>query len=160
STVIAKLVSDGIVSWDSKVADLDPGFRLADAYPTAELTIRDLFNHRSGLPGTAGDDLEIIGYDRAEILRRLRYVKPSSSFRSGYSYSNFGLTEGGVAAAAAAGKSWEDVSQEKLFGPLGMHLTSYRHDDFLKHTDRAALHVQIGGAWVAKVERNPDAQAP
>src|SRR5262249_48685281 len=160
STVIARLVSDGIVSWDSKIADLDPGFRLADPYPPAELTIRALFNHRSGLPGTAGDDLEIIGYDRAEILRRLRFVKPSSSFRAGYSYSNFGMTEGGVAAAKATGKSWEDVSEEKLFRPLGMTSTSYRHSDFLKQTNRAALHVPIGGDWVAKVERNPDAQAP
>ncbi|TIT55779.1 MAG: beta-lactamase family protein, partial [Mesorhizobium sp.] len=93
-------------SWDSKIADLDPAFRLAEAYPTSQLTIRDLFSHRSGLPGTAGDDLEDIGYDRAEILHRLRFVPPSSSFRAGYSYSNFGLTEGAVAAAMPTGKSW------------------------------------------------------
>lgn len=89
ATVVAALVSDGIVSWDSKIADLDPAFRLADPYPTSQLTVRDLFSHRSGLPGTAGDDLEDIGYDRAEILHRLRFVPPSSSFRAGYSYSNF-----------------------------------------------------------------------
>ena len=35
ATVVAALVSDGIVSWDSKIADLDPAFRLADPYPTS-----------------------------------------------------------------------------------------------------------------------------
>ncbi|TIQ33516.1 MAG: serine hydrolase [Mesorhizobium sp.] len=160
ATVVAALVSDRVVSWNSRIADLDPGFRLADPYPTSELTIRDLFAHRSGLPGTAGDDLEDIGYDRATILDRLRFVPPSSSFRAGYSYSNFGLTEGAVAAARPTGKSWEEVADEKLYRPLGMASTSSRNADFIKRPDRAALHVKVGGAWAAKIKRDPDAQAP
>lgn len=160
STVVAALVSDGVIGWASRIADLDPAFRLADPYPTSQLTIRDLFAHRSGLPGTAGDDLETIGYDRAEILKRLRFVPPSSSFRAGYSYSNFGLTEGAVAAARPTGKSWEEIAEEKLYRPLGMTSTSSRHTDFLTHSDRAALHVRLDGAWTAKIDRNPDAQAP
>lgn len=160
STVVAALVSEGLVSWDSRIADIDPAFRLSQAYPSAELTVRDLFAHRSGLPGTAGDDLEDIGYDRTEILKRLRFVSPSSSFRAGYSYSNFGLTEGGVAAARAAGLGWENAAEQKLYRPLGMTSTSSRHADFLAHANRASLHVRIGGSWTAAVERNPDAQAP
>lgn len=160
ATVVAALVSGGIVSWDSKIADLDPGFRLADPYPTSELTIRDLFAHRSGLPGTAGDDLEDIGYDRATILHRLRFVPPLSSFRAGYSYSNFGLTEGAAAAASPTGKSWEEVADEKLYRPLGMVSTSSRNADFIRRADRAALHVRVDGAWTAKIKRDPDAQAP
>ncbi|MET3577473.1 CubicO group peptidase (beta-lactamase class C family) [Mesorhizobium robiniae] len=160
ATIVAALVSDEIVSWDAKIADLDPGFRLSEPYPTSELTVRDLFAHRSGLPGTAGDDLEGIGYDRAEILHRLRFVPSMSSFRAGYSYSNFGLTEGAVAAAKPTGKPWEEIAEEKLYRPLGMASTSSRHADFIKHANRAALHVKIDGAWAAKVKRDPDAQAP
>ncbi|TPN76023.1 serine hydrolase [Mesorhizobium sp. CU2] len=160
ATVVAALVGEGIVSWDSRIADLDPAFRLADPYPTSQLTIRDLFAHRSGLPGTAGDDLEDIGYDRATILHRLRFVPPSSSFRAGYSYSNFGLTEGAVAAAMPTGKPWEDVAEEKLYRPLGMISTSSRLADFVKHANRAALHVRVDGAWAAEIKRDPDAQAP
>jgi CubicO group peptidase (beta-lactamase class C family) len=101
----APLVGDKALSWDSRIADIDPTFQLSEAYPTAQVTIRDLFAHRSGLPGNAGNELEQLGYDRDTILHRLRLVKPESSFRSKYSYSNFGLTEGGVAAAKAAGMS-------------------------------------------------------
>jgi CubicO group peptidase (beta-lactamase class C family) len=153
ATVVAALVSEGVVSWDSRIADLDPQFRLHDAYPSAEVTIRDLFSHRSGLPGTAGDDLEDIGYDRAAILSRLRLAVSSSSFRAGYSYSNFGLTEGAVAAAKPTGESWEQVAEERLYRPLGMASTSSRHADFLIRKNRAALHVQAGGAWAAQVKR-------
>ncbi len=160
STVIASLVSDGIVTWDSRIADLDPSFRLLDPYPTSQLTIRDLFAHRSGLPGAAGNDLEDIGYKRAETMRRLRFVPPSSSFRAGYSYSNAGLTEGALAAVRPTGKVWEDVAQDRLFRPLGMASSSYRHADFLTRANRASLHVRAGGAWTANIERNPDEQAP
>lgn len=160
STVIASLVSDGVVTWDSRIADLDPSFRLLDPYPTSQLTIRDLFAHRSGLPGSAGNDLEDIGYKRAETMRRLRFVPPSSSFRAGYSYSNAGLTEGALAAVRPTGKVWEDVAQERLFRALGMASSSYRHADFLTRSNRALLHVRSGGAWAAKIERNPDEQAP
>jgi CubicO group peptidase (beta-lactamase class C family) len=160
STVVAALVSKGPVTWDSKISDLDPSFRLHDPYPTAELTIRDLLAHRSGLPGTAGDDIEAIGYNREDVLRRLRFVLPSSSFRAGYSYSNAGFTEGAVAAAKPSGESWDAVAEEKLFRPLGMASTSSRYSDFLTRTNRAALHVKANGTWSAKIKRDPDTQAP
>jgi CubicO group peptidase (beta-lactamase class C family) len=160
STVVAALVGDGTVTWDSRIADIDPEFRLFEAYPSQQVTIRDLFSHRSGLPGIAGNDLESLGYDRTTILRRLRLVAPSSSFRAGYSYSNFGLTQGAVAAAKAAGMNWEKASETKLYAPLGMTSTSSRHADFLARANRATLHVPFEGRWQALSERMPDAQAP
>lgn len=160
STVVAALVSAGLVDWNSLIADIDPAFRLLEAYPSAQLTIRDLLAHRSGLPGGAGNELEDIGFDRETVLHRLRLVPPSSSFRAGYSYSNAGFTEGGVAAARPTGKSWEDVADERLYRPLGMSSTSSRYADFIARSNRAALHVDIGDGWQAKVKREPDMQAP
>lgn len=160
SAVVAAIVGDGAVAWDSRIADIDPGFQLSEAYPTAQVTIRDLLSHRSGLPGGAGNELEALGYDRAEILYRLRYVAPSNSLRAGYSYSNFGFTEGAVAAAKAAGMAWEDAAAQLLYKPLGMTSTSSRHADFLSRTNRAALHARFDGKWRALSKRQPDAQAP
>jgi CubicO group peptidase (beta-lactamase class C family) len=160
STVVAALVSDETVSWDSRISDLDPGFELHDPYPTQQVTVRDLFAHRSGLSGNAGNDLEGLGFSRDEILPRLRYLKPTSSFRAGYAYSNFGLTEGAVAAAKPTGMAWEDVAEEKLYKPLGMSSTSSRYADFLEHLNRASLHVRIEGKWTPLVTRNPDPQSP
>ncbi|MCX5495234.1 serine hydrolase [Kaistia dalseonensis] len=159
ATVVAAVVSENKVAWDSKIADLDPAFRLSAAYPSAELTVRDLFAHRSGLPGNAGNELEDIGYDRAAILERLRLV-PLDGFRSHYSYSNFGLTEGAVAVAKSQGMAWEDLAEAKLYKPLGMKATSSRYADFLAQSDRAALHIRLGGQWQAALTRDPDAQAP
>jgi len=119
-----------------------------------------LYSHRSGLPGEAGTELETFGYSQTEILHRLRYVTPASSFRSAYWYSDFGMTEGGVAAVKPTGKTWEQVSKEKLYTPLGMTHTTSVNAEFLQETNRAALHVMVDGKWTPKFTRQPDAQAP
>src|SRR5262245_45919852 len=160
STVLAALVGKGVVGWDDRVVDHDPGFRLFEPWVTRNLTLRDLLCHRSGLPGQAGDLLEDMGYGRAEILHRLRFQKPASSFRSRYAYTNFGYTEAAVAAARAAGKSWEDLSAELLYRPLGMKATSSRFADFAAVKNRAYLHVRVDGKWTPKYVRDPDAQSP
>jgi CubicO group peptidase (beta-lactamase class C family) len=160
STLVAALVGDGLVAWDDPIVRHDPAFAMHEAWVTREITLRDMFCHRSGLPDHAADRLEDIGYDRAEILHRLRYVRPDSSFRSHYAYTNFGLTAAAVAAAKAAGKSWEDLSEERLYRPLGMTNTSSRFADFIAAKNRASGHVRDGATWVAKYTRNADAQSP
>lgn len=160
STVLSALVSEGKVSWDSRIRDIDPGFALQDELATAALTVGDLFAHRSGLPGHVGDDIEDLGFSQGDILRRLRLAKPAYSFRSGYSYSNFGLTQGAVAAARFAGMGWEEAAEEKLYKPLGMKSTSSRYRDFMSRSNRAALHVPVDGSWASFTRRDADAQSP
>jgi CubicO group peptidase (beta-lactamase class C family) len=160
STVIAAIVSDGLASWDDPLIMHDPAFQMHDPWVTSQVTLRDMFAHRSGLPGSAGNDLEDIGYDRDAILRRLRYLKPASSFRSTYAYSNFGMTAGGVAAAKAAGQSWEEASAQRLYRPLGMTSTSSRYADYAAASNRARIHVREDGRWAPKFTRDADAWSP
>lgn len=160
STVIAGLVGDRVVKWDDRIIDHDPGFQMHDPAVTAALTIRDMYAHRSGLPDHAGDVLEDMGYDRVEILRRLRFVPTKNHFRSQYAYTNFGMTEGAVAVARAAGKSWEDLAEERLYKRLGMTATSSRLSDLLTRPNRARGHMWLDGKWVAKYQRDLDAQSP
>jgi len=160
ATVVAALVSDGVVTWDTRIRDLDPDFALPEAYPTAQVTIRDLLSHRSGLAGNAGNDIEDLGFSREEILRRIRYTRPGGSFRASYAYSNFGFTAGAIAATRPTGKSWEVLAEEKVYRPLGMQSTSSRAKDFQFQPNRASLHVRVDGKWTPLVKRNADAQAP
>ena len=160
STVVAELVGEGKIAWDSKLRTLDPSFAMFDPWVTREITIRDMYAHRSGLPEHAGDLLEDLGFSRAEILHRLRYQHPESSFRSHYAYTNFGLTEAAAGAAKAYGLDWEDASRQKLYTPLGMASTSSRYADFVGRTNKALEHVLVDGKWVQKFKRDPDAQSP
>lgn len=160
STVVAAVVGEKIVSWDSKISDIDPAFALSEPWVTANLTIRDLYSHRSGLPAHAGDILEDLGYDRAQILHRLRYQTPASSMRASYAYTNYGLTEAAIATAKAANTTWEQLSEEKLYKPLGMTSTSSRFADFMNRQNKAMGHMLVDGKWVHKHQRTPDPQSP
>ncbi len=160
STVVAELVGEGKITWDSKLSVLDPTFAMFDPWVTREIAIRDMYAHRSGLPEHAGDLLEDLGFTRAEILHRLRYQHPSSSFRSHYAYTNFGMTEGAIAAAKAYNVEWENAAEQKLYRPLGMSSTSSRYADFMARRNKASGHVLVGGKWVQKFKRDPDAQSP
>ena len=160
STLVAELVGDGKISWDSKISDLDPDFEMYDPWVTHEITLGDFYSQRSGLPEHAGDLLEDLGFTRQEILHRLRYQKPSSSFRSQYAYTNFGITEAGLAAAKAYNLTWENASEQKLYKPLGMDSTSSRYADFIARTNKALGHVRENGKWVQKYKRDPDAESP
>lgn len=160
STVVASLVGAHVVSWDSKIVDLDPDFKLSDPAVTAQLTIRDLLSHRSGLPTSAGDALEDLGFSRPEILHQMRLLRLPGKFRKTYAYSNFGFTEGAIAAAKAARQPWEDLAAQRLFKPLGMASTSYRYSDYRNASNKAAIHVFVNGKAVARYQCDPDAEAP
>src|SRR5437763_6312536 len=154
STVVAELVGEGKITWDSKLSGLDPAFVMFEPWVTREITIRDMYAHRSGLPPHAGDLLEDLGFARAEILHRLRYQHPASSFRSHYAYTNFGMTEGGIAAAKPYGLEWEEAAKQKLYNPLGMNSTSTRYANVMARGNNALGHVLVDGIWVQKFKRD------
>src|SRR5438046_4773439 len=160
STVVAYLVSEGKITWESKLSVLDPTFAMFDPWVTREITIRDMYAHRSGLPEHAGDLLEDLGFTRAEILHRLRYQHPGSSFRSHYAYTNFGMTEGGIAAAKAYDLEWEEAAKQKSYNSLGMTSSSSRYADFVARRNKALGHVLVDGKWVQKFKRDPDTESP
>ncbi len=160
ATVVARAVSDGTVKWTDPVVTYLPDFQLSDPEVTKLVTIGDLYAHRSGIPGAAGDDLEAVGFDRAQIIERLRYF-PLSPFRTSYAYSNYGMTVGAQAVAAAAKTTWEELSQKLLYQPLGMTSTSSRYADFLARPDHTSLHsLDAQGAWKPLYTRQPDALSP
>lgn len=161
STGVAAAIaeSDGALSWTTPVHELLPDFQFSDPTVTELATIGDTFSHRTGLATGAGDDLEDLGFDRETIFEKLK-LQPLDPFRSSYHYSNFGLTVGAEAVAASRGQAWDELMDELVFEPLDMTSSSARHDDFIAHDDRAHLHALEDGEFVAKYDRDPDAQAP
>ncbi|OBC01361.1 serine hydrolase [Mycobacterium sp. 852002-40037_SCH5390672] len=159
ATVIAHEVSDHVVAWDTSVVSKLPWFTLSDPYVSSHVTVGDLYSHRSGLPDHAGDKLEDLGYDRRQTLERLKYL-PLDPFRISYAYTNYGITAAAEAVATAAGKPWEDLSEEVLYRPLGMTSTSSRFADFIARPNHAVNHIKIDDKWQARFQRDPDLQSP
>ena len=159
ATVIAKEVGDGVVTWDIPVIAHLPTLALSDPYVTQNVTIADMYSHRSGLPGHAGDRLEDLGYDQAQIFERMKLL-PLNPFRAVYNYTNFGMTMGAESVAAAARTDWPTLSDQAIYEPLGMSATSSRFSDFQAAPNHASGHVLVDGGYQAKYVRDPDAQTP
>ncbi|MEO7965420.1 MAG: serine hydrolase, partial [Gemmatimonadaceae bacterium] len=120
---IAMVVDEKKVSLDANPATYLPNFQLYDAYATREMTVRDLLTHRSGL---ARGELAWYGsgFDRDEIVRRVRYLQPAWSFRSQFGYQNIMFITAGQIVAHISNKSWDDFVKERIFAPLGMTSSS------------------------------------
>ncbi|MBF6621333.1 MAG: serine hydrolase [Patulibacter sp.] len=159
ATVIARAVTQRRVAWDDRVQPLLPWFRLRDPYVTRNVTIADLYGHRSGLPAHAGDLLEDLGYDREQVLRRLRLM-PLAPFRTEHRYTNFGLTAAAEAVATKLDTSWEALSERTLYRPLGMTSTSSRFRDYRRRANRAELHMPTAKGWQPLQRRDADEQSP
>jgi CubicO group peptidase (beta-lactamase class C family) len=159
ATIVAGVVGRKHIQWSDPIIKHLPNFALSDRYVTSNVSYEDMFSHASGLPAFAGDLLEELGHPRSHILHALR-LQQLNPFRSGYAYTNFGLTAAAVAAAAAAGSDWDSVADSLLFRPLGMSASTYRYSQFLRESNRAEMHARINGRWVQKYKRNADPEAP
>jgi len=122
SAALAKLVDEGKLSWDDRVIDHLPEFRLYDSYVTREMRIRDLLSHRSGLGLGQGDLMVWPSTDKSieDILAGLKYLKPASSFRSQYAYNNLMFVTAGEVVARVSGISWNDYIEKNILKPLHM----------------------------------------
>jgi len=139
------LVQDGKLAWDDPVTKHLPGFQMYDPWVTREVTVRDLVTHRAGLGLGEGDLMwwPPTTFTRDEIVRGIRYLKPASSFRSRYAYSNVMYVAAGEVVAAASGRRWDDFLRERIFSPLGMSRTATSTS--AGRDDVAAPHLEVGG---------------
>lgn len=119
SCAVAMLVDEGKMQWDDPVRKYVAFFRLDDPMANELVVIRDLMCHRSGL--SRHDELWTqTGWDSEEIIRHIGFVPLDRPFRTAYQYQNIMFLTAGYALAQAAGATWQDTIQKRIFDPLGM----------------------------------------
>ena len=156
---IAMLVDEKKIELDAPAAKYLPGFQLADPYATRELTVRDLLSHRSGL---ARGELAWYGsgFDRDEIVRRVRFLQPTWSFRSQFGYQNIMYIAAGQIVARVSGMSWDDFVQQRLLTPLGMTASSTTIRGLERRTNVASPHAEVDSVVRPVAWRNIDNAGP
>lgn len=159
SAAVSMLVDEKKVSLDANPSLYLPGFQLWDPYATRELTVRDLLSHRSGL---ARGELAWYGsgFDRDEIVRRVRFLQPSWSFRSQFGYQNIMYITAGQVVARVSGKSWDDFIQQRIFTPLGMTSSSTSVKAIRGQTNVASPHATVNDTVRAVPWRDIDNAGP
>lgn len=133
--MLAKLVDEGRLDWETPVADLLPQFRLAEAETTRLVRVKHLLCACTGLP-YRNLDWEFARRDAPaslalDILARMRPVQP---FGAQYSYSNPIAAAGGLVGGHVAypglelGQAYDQAMTSRVFGPLGMTRSTFDFD--------------------------------
>src|SRR5580692_8224290 len=147
TAALEMLMDAGKLSWDDPVYQRLPGFVMYDPHVSHEMTVRDLLTHRSGMGLGEGDLLfwPKTTYTRDEIIYKLRFMKPASSFRSKYAYDNLLYMTAGQIIPAVTGVSWDEFIQRNIFLPLGMNHSNTTSKAFKAGDDYAFPHSRVDG---------------
>jgi CubicO group peptidase (beta-lactamase class C family) len=142
------LIDQKKLSWDDRVIDYIPEFRLYSPYVSEEFTIKDLLTHRSGLGLGAGDLMIWPGlntFTLKDIIYNLRFLKPVSGFRTKYDYDNLLYIVAGEVVARISGVSWEDFIETRIMQPLNMSGSSSSYSRVKDKSNVIDPHAPVNG---------------
>ena len=127
SMMVASLVDEGLIGWDTPIVEVMPQFRLSEEDATQQITLRHAFAHTTGLPNT-DLDLFFSGLPPESLVEYLADVPldaPPGELRT---YQNQMYATGAYAGAMAAGADYGEnlleyytgLMRERVFDPIGM----------------------------------------
>jgi CubicO group peptidase (beta-lactamase class C family) len=150
TAAMAILVDEGKMTWDDPVRKHIDFFHLSDPLADANVTLRDLVTHRTGL-----DRMNLLWYrspwTREELIRRAGKAKLSAGFREQWLYSNVMFTAAGYAVGRASGGTMEDFVQKRIFDPLGMKDADFSVVDVQKTANHASPHITMPDGTVKSI---------
>lgn len=125
ATTAGLLVDRGELAWDAPVRTWLPGFAIADRDASAQISLRDMLSHRTGLPR---HDLLWYNNDalrRDDLPARMASLQSSAPLRTRWQYNNLMYMLSGHVIETVAGKPWEQFARDELLCPLGMTRTNF-----------------------------------
>src|SRR5205085_7824591 len=118
---LAQLEYNKQLSLDDKITKYFPRYRVYDSTVTKLVNIRDLLSHHLGTKTFQGDftfwDSKL---SRADIMNKMRLMKPSQGFRQSFGYCNSCFLTAGQVIEKVTGNPWEDYVTDSIIHPLGM----------------------------------------
>lgn len=160
TAALAILVEEGKLSWQDRVVEHIPEFKMYNEYVTRNFIIQDLLTHRSGL-GLGAGDLQFwpsgSDFTMDDLLTNFQHFEPVSAFRTKYDYDNILYMVAGEVILRVSGKSWEDFVQERILDPLGMDHSSTLPASMSGLENLATPHMEVKGKLetIAWFEHNP-----
>jgi CubicO group peptidase (beta-lactamase class C family) len=140
---IMQLVEQGKVELDEPVQRSILWFRLADSDASAQITVRHLLNHTSGISRALGRELLVGAGDKTieQRVRDLRMIVPTKPVGTAFQYSNINYVILGLVIQVVSGQSYEEYIQQHILAPLEMQ------HSFLSEADARQNGMAQGYRW-------------
>ncbi len=148
TAMAAILVQDGMISWDTKIANVLPTFTLADVNASQKLTVRDILSHRVGLPHNTYDRMLEADEPYELLVTRLAEVPMACPVGDCYGYQNIAFSLIGDVTYAVTGDFFYHEVETHIFHPLGMDTATYGRDALEGTKSWARPHRRAGRGWI------------
>jgi beta-lactamase class C len=147
SALAAMLVDEGMLTWDTRVANVLPTFELNDIAASDKLTVRDILSQRVGLPHNTYDRLLEQDEPYEELVEHLREVPMTCDVGDCYGYQNITFALIGDITYAVSGEFFPHLVEKRIFHPLGMRTATYGRVALESSTSWAKPHVRRRQGW-------------
>ncbi len=128
---VMQLVDEGKMKLDAPIQEYLPWWQVADAQLSAQITVRDLLNHVTGLVAGPGfyDDSGMSyrlpdDTSMEDAVRDLRTARPKLPLRTAFVYFDPNYWTLAVLVEKISGQAYPQYLKEKIFEPLGMKNTT------------------------------------
>ncbi len=148
-TLTAMLVRDGAMSWESRIVDQLPAFKLKDLQASEKLTVLDILSHRVGLPFHAYDRELEANQPYPLLVDKLGEAPITCEPGNCYAYQNVAFSLIGDMVFAATGNFYYYEVERRIFHPLGMYSATYGREALEASERWARPHVRGRRGWVA-----------
>jgi beta-lactamase class C len=148
ATLTGLLVDDGKLSWDTKLMDVLPYFKLKDVQAASQANVSDILGQRLGLPRNTYDGMleDDISYE--ELVRKLDEVDMTCGVGQCYGYQNIAFSMIGDIVLARTGDFFYHQVEKRIFYPLGMTTASYGRAALESSKSWARPHHASSRGWI------------
>ena len=173
AVLAAKLVDEGVLTWGTKLVDIFPEHADTRHAGWNPVTLEMLVTHSAGAPGDLipsgiwsqlnshpGTDQEQRLLETREVTKLAPRYTPGTQ----YEYANAGYAITGAIIEKVTGRSYRELIQEKVFGPLGMTTVGFGVPATPRYVDQPWGHTFSGNTPVpvapGNTSDNPAAHPP
>lgn len=148
---VLALWQDGLIDLDKPLAFYLPEFHLVEEEVSTQITIRQLLNQTSGLPGDVSEPVSYhTGNNAMEALvSAMANIHSQNPPGAIFEYANFNYNLLGALIEKVSGESFEDFVQERIFVPMDMTHSTLRPEIAARY-DRADGHQLLLGKVVVR----------
>lgn len=123
AVVIMSLVDDGLMNLDDPVSLYFPQYYTGQK---GTITIRQMFSHTSGLPGTHED--WVLTTDDISLQQAAQFIATNNLIAAPgavFCYGGLSMHLAGACAEVASGQTWSNLVEARLKQPLGLTATTF-----------------------------------
>jgi CubicO group peptidase (beta-lactamase class C family) len=153
------LVDENKIDLDAPLRRYLPDLQLYDPQATETMTVRDVLAQK-----TCIEEKHLLTwnspYDRADVMKRLRYAPAVCQLRSQFTYNDQMYLLAGQVIPGAVGIEWQDFVRNKVLVPLGMRDTTTSAAAALQVNNHATPYIELGGKFRPLPLFDEDNEAP